>query len=149
MGASAAQIAQFRRMINEPLTTTYSDANLAAYIEAYPTLDVRGELPVLYPDDDGLLSTTTPPTPYVNPIWIPTYDLCAAASDIWAEKAGIAAADYDMSADGANLSRSQAYSQAMQQSRYWRSRRRAGTLTLKPAPKPSDNPLWHLGEAES
>jgi hypothetical protein len=149
MAVTAAQIAQLRRMVNEPTATTYSDATLAAYIESYPCNDVRGELPVLYPDDGGLLSTTTPPTPTVNPIWIPTYDLSAAAGDFWAEKAGVLSADYDVNADGASLARSQAYAQAMAQSRYWRSRRKAGTIRLTPAPKPSDDPLWHLGEAEA
>jgi hypothetical protein len=134
---------------NEPLTTTYSDGVLAEYIERYPYIDVRGELPFLYPDNDGLLSTTTPPVPFANPIWIPTFDLPSAAADLWAEKAGVLSADYDLNADGASLSRSQAYEQAMKQSRYWRSRRKASTVTLRPAPKPSDNPLWHMGEVEA
>jgi hypothetical protein len=149
MSVSAADIARLRRMINEPLTTTYSDVTLSAYIEQHPCLDVRGELPLLWPDNDGLLSTTTPPAPFANPIWISTYDLAAAASDIWAEKAGILSADYDVNADGASLARSQAYAQAMAQSRYWSARRRASTITLQPAPKPSDDPMWHLGEVES
>jgi hypothetical protein len=149
MGATASQIAELRRMVNEPLTTTYSDGVLAEYIERYPCIDVRGELPLLYAENDELISLTTPPTATINPIWIPTYDLAAAASNLWAEKAGVLSADYDLNADGASLSRSQAYEQAMKQSRYWGSRRRASTITLRPAPKPSDDPLWHLGETES
>ena len=130
MGATAAQIAQIRRMVDEPTTATYSDATIQSYIEAHPCIDERGELPYSWD------SSTQPPTQEANDDWIPTYDLAGAASNIWAEKAAILAADFDTSADGASLSRSQAYTQAMQQSRYWFARRKARTVTLYPVPRP-------------
>ncbi len=68
----------------------------------------------------------------VNPDWTATYDLHAAAADIWEEKAAILSADYDFTADGATLARSQAYEQAMKQARYHRSRRSPKTITQIP-----------------
>ena len=85
MTASAAQIAQLRRMVAEPATTTYSDAALQGYIEAYPLLDQRGEPPYTY-------DYATPPAQVANPEWIATYDLHAAAADVWEEKAATTAA---------------------------------------------------------
>lgn len=133
MTATAAQIAQVRRMVNEPTVEAYSDAQIQAYIEAYPCMDERGQEP--YEWD----TTTEPPTQDPNEAWIPTYDLAAAAADIWAEKAAVLSQDFDTSADGASLSRSQAYQQAMGQSRYWQSRRRAKTVTLYPAPRATED----------
>jgi hypothetical protein len=133
MTATAAQIAQVRRMVNELTTTTYTDATIQGLIEAYPCLDERGQEP--YEWD----TTTEPPTKDPNEDWIPTYDLAAAAADIWAEKAAVLSQDFDTSADGASLSRSQAYQQAMSQSRHWQSRRKARTVTLFPAPRATED----------
>jgi hypothetical protein len=130
MAATAAQIAQLRRMVDEPTTATYSDAALTAYIEAHYLMDERGQ-EAYYWDE-----LTVPPTKVLNLSWVPTYDLASAAVDVWAEKAAILAADFDTSADGASLSRSQAYEQAMKQARYWSSRRKATTITIYPAPRP-------------
>jgi hypothetical protein len=129
MAASADMIKSLRRMVGEPESTTYSDADLAACIERYPLIDYRGESPLvqLY---------SVPPAPMdPNPYWMPTYDLNAAAADIWAEKAAVLAQDFDFSADGAQYSRSQAYQQAMAQSRYYRGRRSPKTMTQRPEPR--------------
>ncbi len=131
MGATAAQIAEVRRMTAEPLTTTYSDAVISGYIERYPLLDVNGEEPT------WLDMSTTPPTVEENKNWIATYDLHAAAADIWQEKAAALAALYDFSADGGSYQRSQAHEAAMGQARYHRSRRAAGTIALVKWPKES------------
>jgi hypothetical protein len=136
MSVSASQIAQLRRMVAEPTTTTYSDAALSLYIAKYPTVDERGQPP--YEWD----TATRPPTQEVNDDWIETYDLAAAASDVWGEKAGTLAQDFDTNADGASLSRSQAYTQAAQQARYWFSRRRPGTVTLHVWPEKETNETW-------
>jgi hypothetical protein len=135
---TAAQLLTLRRMVAEPLTTTYSDALLTTIIESYPTLDENGESyripaidahePVTITADMDLLDLVA------NDDWIPTYDMAAAASQIWTEKAAVPAADYDFSADGGNYSRSQAYEQAMKQARFYASKRRAGTTKLKPEP---------------
>ncbi len=81
MSATAAQTARLRRMVGEPTLEFYSNAALAAYIEAYPLPDERGESPYTWDD------STAPPTQDANEEWIPTYDLNAAAADIWQEKA--------------------------------------------------------------
>lgn len=124
---TAAQIAQLRRMVAEPTTTTYSDALLTTYIETYPVIDERGEMPYTF-------DSSQPPVAEENPDWIPTYDLSAAAGDIWQEKAGSLAALYDFTADGGNYTRSQAYEQAMKQCRFYRSRRRPSSAMMVKTP---------------
>ena len=127
MAATAAQVARIRRMVNEPTETDYDDDLVEDYIERYPLVDARGE-------DPWVESTTTPGTLEENDDWTATYDLAAAAADIWSEKAAALAGDFDFSADGGNYSRSQAYEQYMKQSRYWRARRSAVTMTMVPVP---------------
>ena len=131
MTATASQINQLRRMVDEPTatTTTYTDNVLAEYIERYPLLDANGVQWYV------LNTATMPPTQTANTAWMPTYDLAAAAADIWSEKAAPLSADYDFNADGANFSRSQAYQQALSQARYWSARRSARTFTLVKWPK--------------
>ena len=127
MAATADQIARVRRMVGEPTTADYSDALITEYIERYPLVDARGE-------DPWIESTTTPGTLEENPDWTATYDLNAAAADIWAEKAAPLAADYNFSADGGRYDRSSAYEQFMKQSRYYRARRSIRTITQYPEP---------------
>jgi hypothetical protein len=122
MSASAEQIARLRRMVAEPTDATYSDATLAGYIEARALVDANGIEPLYYA---GVVLGFV-----VNPIWVPTYDLNAAAADVWEEKAGIPAEDFDVDADGANLSRSQVYEHYMAQARYYRARRSAKTISM-------------------
>lgn len=124
MSASAAQIAQVRRMTAELTEAVYSDAAIQAVIEAHPLMDVNGAMPY------SMQSVTTDPINTPNPAWIPTYDLNAAAAEVWQEKAGAAAGDYDFSADGAQLLRGQVYRAAMQQARYYRSKRSPGTISM-------------------
>jgi len=122
MAATADQVAELRRMVDEPkFTSSYDDTLIEGYIERYPCLDERGQAPYTW-----LL--TTPPTQEANASWIPTYDMHAAAADVWTEKAAALAGKFDLSADGANMQRSQLYAQAMNQARYHRSRRRIGTV---------------------
>ena len=80
MTATAAQVTLMRRMIAEPTVTTYSDSDIRGYIERYPLMDGLGNVPYVE-------SETTPGTLEINADWIATYDLNAAAADIWAEKA--------------------------------------------------------------
>jgi len=116
---TAAQIAQLRRMAAEPLTTTYSDALLTTYIETYPIPDGEGHFPGEEDED----------------YWTPTYDLHAAAADIWDEKAAAVADRHDFSADGGSYNRSQVYDQAIKQARYHRARRAPATATLRKRPR--------------
>jgi hypothetical protein len=135
---TAAQIAQLRRMAGEPSVTTYSDTLLTTIIECYPTLDENGEAYRIHAIDSNDPTVIVPGMDWLdlvaNDDWIPTYDLNAAASQIWMEKAAVPAADFDFSADGGNYSRSQVYEQCMKQARYYAAKRRAGTITLKPDP---------------
>lgn len=124
---TAAQIAELRRMVAEPTTTTYSDALLTTYIEKYPHLDEQGEEPYF-------LSSAQPPAEEVNDNWIPTYDLHAAAADIWNEKAALWVERYDFAADGGNYSRSQAYEMMMKQARHHSARRLPSTARAHKSP---------------
>lgn len=136
MSATAAQIARLRRMVSESDDTTYDDDALAEYIEGYPLIDERGEEPYTWD------TSTSPPTMDENDDWLPTYDLNAAAADIWQEKAATPAQDYDFSADGARYDRSQVYEQAMAQARYYRARRSPRTITQRPEPNRDEDVLW-------
>lgn len=118
------QIAQLRRMIAEPTTTTYSDALLIGFIDKYPHIDQYGEQPL---DAYGV----------ANADWTVTYDLSAAAGDVWEEKAANVIHRVDFSADGGNYSMSQQYDQYMKQARYYRSRRMPSTLMLVKHPQES------------
>jgi len=132
---TAAQIASVRRMVAEPTATTYSDALITIFIETYPHLDEQGENPFT-------LSSATPPVHEVNADWMPTYDLHAAAGDIWEEKAASVADLYDFSADGGNYSRSKQYEQYMAKARSHRSRRLPSTMRLHKSPKEVEPSVW-------
>ena len=125
---TAANLADLRRMVAEPTTATYSDALLTLTIEKYPLLDEQGEEPFT-------LSSATPPVHVVNTDWMPTYDLNAAAADVWQEKAATWVTLYDFSADGGNYSRMQTYNAMQTQARFYRSRRAMGTTRLHQWPE--------------
>ena len=129
MAATAAQIAQVRRMVVEPTADPYTDELVQGFIESYPLLDVLGTEPF------QIDYTTTPPTQIEQVGWIPTYDLPAAAAAIWEEKAGTLSQDFDFQADGGSYTRSQAYEQAMKQARYYRARRAPGTIEMLAVPR--------------
>lgn len=131
MTATAAEIARLRRMIGESTEDTYDDALLAEYIERYPLLDERGEAPYTWD------TTTDPPTQEANDHWVSTYDLNAAAADVWEEKASAYAGKSDFSADGANYSLSQQYAQMMARVRYHRARRAPTSAKLVQWPEES------------
>jgi len=117
---TAAHLAELRRLVAEPTTTTYSDELLGKYIVIYPLPDGLGYWPV----DVGFGTIG----------WTPTYDLHCAAADIWLEKAAAAAALYDFSADGGNFSRSQISDRYMKQVAYHRARRAPQSATLRKYP---------------
>lgn len=122
MSATVDQIAKVRRMVAEPTAATYSDAQIGAFIEAHAVVDANGQEPLFYAGvNQGMVA---------NPTWMPTYDLNSAAADVWEEKAAVPAQDYDFSADGSQLNRSQVYKHAMQQARFFRSKRAAKTISM-------------------
>lgn len=132
MTATAAQILQIRRMVAEPTTTTYSDLLIQGFIETYPLLDERGEAPYTWD------TSTDPPTQDANEAWIETYDLHAAAADIWEEKSALWIEKHDASMDGGNYSRSQVYVHMMERVRHHRARRSTKTMTLVQWPDESN-----------
>lgn len=132
MSASAEDITRLRRMINELGTTPYSDTLLAEFIERYPVTDPDGNTP----DESD---------------WTATYDLHAAAADVWQEKAAKVAADYSFSADGNSLQRSQVYEQYMNQVRYHSARRKVRFVKHEQAPPlrtSLTNESWIINAAE-
>lgn len=121
MTASADDIADVRRMVNEPTQSPYTDDILARYIERYPTVDDNG----LESGDSG---------------WVAGYDLNSVASDIWSEKASLVQMYYDFQADGGRYTQSQLYEMAMDKSRYHAARRKVSSKsTFKKPDENTDN----------
>jgi hypothetical protein len=144
MTASAALIERLRRMVAEPNNLTYSDATLSSYIERYPLVDQRGVNPYY------LDTSTDPPTQVATVGWYPTYDLAAAAADVWEEKASAEADDVPMPHEGKVYEQTK-HGQYMKQARYWRSRRAATAVTLIASPSPNrrgDTWVFNLPESE-
>lgn len=109
MAATEEQITRVRRMAAESGDSSpYSDEEIAAYIEAYPLMDNNGL-------EEGYQSYSNTLHIFVN--WTPTYDLNAAAGDIWEEKAAL------LVANGAIYETDSAHAMAMRQCRYFRSKR--------------------------
>ena len=129
MAATASQIAQLRRMCNDvDAPQSYSDATLSEYIERYPLLDALGR-------DPYQVAASLPPVLEDNPDWTATYDINAAAADIWEEKSAGYSVKFDFSEDGQSFSRSQMFEQCMKMARFYRSRRSAKAITLWPYPR--------------
>ena len=137
MAATAAQILTLRRMCGLAVgDTTYTDAILTAAIERYPLMDPYGSQWYIWD------YTTYPPHQDTNTAWVATYDMNAAASDVYQEKASALASKFDYSADGASMSLSQQFAQATQMARFYRSRRSAGTIKQVIEPRPQDDSLY-------
>jgi hypothetical protein len=133
VSASADQITELRLMCGlAEGDAVYTTAYLTGKIEDHPLLDARGEEAWSYD------ASTTPPTREANEAWIPTYDLHAAAAEIWDQKAAaLAATAMDFDADGASFSRNQLYENALKQARYHRARRTPTSMTLHKHPNES------------
>lgn len=111
MAATDADIARLRRMVADASEETYFDSDLAAAIERAPRPDSAGRAPT-------------------HTDWVATYDLHAAAAEVWSEKAAALSGAYDFQADGASYARSQQYTQAVAQARWHNARRAASGQTL-------------------
>lgn len=118
MTVSADNLSDLRRMVNEPTQSPYTDAILTRYLERYPLVDDTGK----EIGEDG---------------WTAGYDLHAAASEVWEEKASLVQMYYDFQADGARYSQSQLYGMAMDKSRFHASRRKATAKSV--FKKPDEN----------
>jgi len=131
MSADAAMAAKLRRMVDESTEDTYTNELIDEYIERYPLIDVLGT------DPREVDYTTEPPTISEKDNWIPTYDLHAAAADIWEEKAGAVADEFDFQADGGRFTRSQKEEKFLGKSRFHSSKRSAKTIELLVEPRVS------------
>lgn len=125
MSATADQIVTLRRLIAEPTDATYTDVMVVAAIEARPVRDANGYEPLKWD------YTTTPPSQVTNPDWTATFDLNAAAADIWDEKAAAVACDFNFSADGASYNRQQVFDHYERMARKYRSKARIGSTKLR------------------
>ena len=140
-GVTTDMLARLRRMVNEPfidvyvdpysIQTPYTDDVLGYYIGLHPVTDSNG---IDMNENDWLLylDYRNSETSYADlvstgalPVWTPTWDLHAAAADIWEEKAALVQTYYNYSADGGNYSQSQLFQTAMEQSRYHAARRKS------------------------
>lgn len=128
MSVTAGNISKLRRMIAEPTTAAYSDADLVEILASHPVMDERGEQPFTWD------FSTTPPGKEENDQWIPTYDFHLSAAEIWEEKAAAVADEHDFSADGADFSRSQVYQNYIKNARFHRARRYARNQTVMVQP---------------
>ena len=129
MAATAAMAERLRRMVDESTETTYDDDLIDEIIEKFPLLDVLGT------DPQDIDFSTTPPTISEADEWIPTYDLNAAAAEIWEEKAAAIADEFNFQADGGSFTRSGKYDQYMAHSRRFSSKRSAKTIKMWVEPR--------------
>lgn len=137
MSATAAMIAQLRRMVDEADDSNgYDEPTLTALIEAYPLIDERGEVPYTWD------TSSSPPSQDANEDWIATYDLHAAAAAVWEEKAGPKADLYMFSADGGQFVRSEIYKQYMGLARYHNARRAPRTIQAYAWPRQPASAIW-------
>lgn len=132
-GTAAADIARLRRMVAEPGTATYSDSALVTTISSYPLPDISGEWPLL---TSGSANTD----------WTATYDLAAAAADVWEEKAGAIAGNFNFTADGATFNKLEVTKTYERQARKWRSRRAIGNHTLITYPAPTVQDVFNIND---
>lgn len=116
MTISAEDISKLRRMVNEPTSAPYTDGVLETYVELYPVTDSEG-----YDSDSSS--------------WTASYDLNAAAADIWSEKASAVQTYYNFSADGGRYDQNQLYESAMDKVRFHLARRKAGSRYTHKSPK--------------
>lgn len=117
-------------MVGEPTDTRgWTNARIQAYIEKYPVPDALGRSPTRP-------NYATPPVMEENPYWTDTYDLNAAAADIWDEKASSLAENFDISGDGAAYNRSQAFDHAVKRAKHFRARRSVRLIEQVPYPYP-------------
>jgi hypothetical protein len=129
MTVTDAQIAKLRRMVAEPTASTYSDDDIESYIDECAVMDENGE------DPTYLDTSTTPPTVTDNDDWIATYDLNAAAANIWEEKAAALQERFDFAADGGNYKVSQAHENALKMAGKYRSRSKIKSVMAIKWPK--------------
>ena len=123
MSATVSMLSRLRRMVAEPSEVQYTDETLVETIELFPISDSLGETPLL---EDG--------SP--NPDWEPSYDLYAAAAEVWMEKAASLSTSYQFSADGGRHALQQKWEHASSMARHYLSRRRVKMVAVTPSGEP-------------
>lgn len=125
MAATVAQIAELKRMIGEDGTdNTYTDDLVQDILESYPVSDADGN----EPDESD---------------WTATYDLHAAAAQIWGEKASAYVCKVDSNMPGGGSYRnSQLLDNALKMERYHKARARARGTRFTAYPKPTEDRVW-------
>lgn len=123
MTVTSGMVSELRRMIDELTDETYSDAILEEYIGKFPKIDELGSIPYEYVLVGGI------PTKTWNASWIASYDLNAAASGIWREKAAKVSHRFDFNADGGDYKRSQEFQHCDSMSRFFLARSSIKTIT--------------------
>ncbi|HFC08451.1 MAG TPA: hypothetical protein ENJ54_01155 [Chloroflexi bacterium] len=104
---SADDLAAVRRMVGEPDDVApWTDDVLTGIIAGYPLRDSSNH----EPGDDA---------------WVPTFDLNAAAAEVWEQKAAALTSQYDATVDGTTARRSQKFTHALRMAQYYRARRSA------------------------
>lgn len=116
-----------RQQTGEPETKTFDDDALQAFIEAYPAPDTLGN------KSQRVMPGSYPQVMELNPYWNPTYDLNAAAMDVWnAKLATLTGTQFDFSDANQSFKRSQLVTFAQERVAYFSARRRVGAIKLRP-----------------
>ena len=125
MAATAAQLATLKRYTNEDgAGDVYTDVLLTSILESYPVSDADGN----EPDESD---------------WTATYDLHAAAAQIWGEKATAHACKVDANMPGGGSYRnSQLLENAQRLEKYHNARARARGTRFTAYPKPTEDRVW-------
>jgi hypothetical protein len=124
-----ALIGRLRKMVAEADEATYSNGDLEERIKACKLPDRRGE----NPDYLRVWPLNSQPRYATNPDWIGTYDLHAAAAEIWAEKAAaIAACSFDFRTDAGSYDKSQKYDNYIRMANWHKARRMIKPIRMTP-----------------
>ena len=112
------EVVRVRRLVSEPSQTPYTDDIIRETIALHPLVD-RNDAEPFY---------TCPFS--ISTEWVPTWDLYAAAADIWTEKAAAVACKISFDADGVDIKRSDLHTHYMRQAMFCMSRRVATSIRL-------------------
>lgn len=129
------EVVRVRRLVSEPTQTPYNDDIIRETIALHPLVD-RNDREPFY---------TCPTT--ISLEWVPTWDLYAAAADIWTEKAAAVACKVDFDADGVDVKRSDLHTHYLAQARFCASRRLATSIALVAQERADKNKTYIVGNA--
>lgn len=115
-------VARLRRLIAEPTTTVYSDAELVGILKQFPTARKLSA--------DTLIANGS------TSLSVVVWDVHAAAAQVWEEKIAqlVVQGSYDITADGQTLQRDQKLRQYREQLAYHQARRRVRSVKIVAAP---------------